>query len=368
MVEAQLERPNEILTKSKPSQGLPLNIHASRQFGSWMYEEYLSFAFTTYQSSRLGFIGVNERQRIVGFERIFNRAMGLYVSDQRMYLSTKYQLWQLENVLSPGQHHEGHDRLFIPQLGYTTGDLDIHDLVVDQDGRIVFVSSLLNCLATISSSSSCTPLWKPPFISKVVNEDRCHLNGLAMVDGKPRYVTAISRSDVVNGWREKRHSGGCVIDVQSNEILVEGLSMPHSPRWYGDRLWLLNSGTGEFGYVDITTGGFEPVTFCPGYARGLSLWKNWAIVALSKPRTEDGTFSGLALDERLVAHDTAPRCGFLVIDLNTGAIAHWLQLEGVVTELYDIQVLPQVRNPKAFGFQTDEISRFITLDPLGSLD
>ncbi|NEP47064.1 MAG: TIGR03032 family protein, partial [Okeania sp. SIO2H7] len=261
--------------------------------------------------------------------------------------------------------YNGYDKLYVPRIGYTTGDLDLHDLAIDADGRIIFVSSLLNCLATVSDRHSCTPLWHPPFISKIVNEDRCHLNGLAMKEGKPAYVTTISKSDVVDGWRDKRRNGGCVIDLQSNEIILTGLSMPHSPRFYREKLWLLNSGTGFFGTVDLANGKFEPLTFCPGYLRGLAFWKDYAIVGLSKPRGK--TFSGLQLDEELLNKDVEPRCGLMVIDLNTGTIVDWLRFEGIITELYDVQVLPQVKRPMALGFQTDEISRILTLDPVGKL-
>ena len=343
-----------------------LQFSYSRQLLDWLQQENISFAFTTYQTCRLGLIGVHN-QRLVGFERLFDRAMGLYAQADSLYLSTKYQVWHLENVLAQGQSYQGHDKLYIPRTGYTTGDLDIHDIVVDRDGQLLFVSSLLNCLATTSERNSCTPLWKPPFVSKVINEDRCHLNGLAMVEGQPRYVSAIAQSDVVGGWREKRRDGGCIIDVHTNEVIATGFSMPHSPRWYRDRLWVLNSGAGEFGYVDISTGQFEAITFCPGYARGLSFWKNWAIVALSKPRSQDKTFSGLPLDDRLTAKDVNPRCGFLIIDLNTGAIAHWLTFETIVSELYDVQILPSVQNPTVLGFQTSEISQLLTLDPMGQL-
>ncbi|MEG4576841.1 DUF4915 domain-containing protein [Microcoleus sp. N3A4] len=64
------------------------------------------------------------------------------------------------------------------------------------------------------------------------------------------YVTASSQWDVVDGWRDRRQNGGIVIDIESNDIIVRGLSMPHSPRWYRDKLWLLNLGRGELGYVD----------------------------------------------------------------------------------------------------------------------
>jgi uncharacterized protein (TIGR03032 family) len=181
-----------------------------------------------------------------------------------------------------------------------------------------------------------------------------------MDDGQPRYVTAVSQSDVADGWRDRRRDGGVLIDVSSNEIILKGLSMPHSPRWYRDKLWLLNSGTGEFGYADIDRGIFEPVVFCPGYARGLSFCGDFALIGISKPR-HNKTFSGLSLDENLQAKNVEPRCGVLVIDLRTFDTVHWLRIDGVVEELYDVIALPGVRRPMAIGFQTDEIRRIVTI-------
>nr|CAA9351607.1 FIG01154384: hypothetical protein [uncultured Microcoleus sp.] len=315
--------------------------------------------------------------------------MGLYAQGSTLYMSSLYQLWRFENALSAGQVHNGYDAVYVPQVGYITGDLDVHDVVVgvppqlltkaptlprgEQEtqnfvppltkqglGGIIFVNTLFSCLATVSEKYSFIPLWQPPFISKLAAEDRCHLNGLAQRDGQPRYVTAVSQSDVADGWRDRRRDGGCVIDISSNEIILTGLSMPHSPRWYRDKLWLLNSGTGEFGYADIERGVFEPVAFCPGYMRGCAFSGDFAIVGLSKPR-HNKTFSGLSLDDNLRAKDAEPRCGLVVIDLRNGDIVHSLRIEGVVEELYDVQVLPGVRRPMAIGFKTDEIRRVVTM-------
>ncbi|MEL6248528.1 MAG: TIGR03032 family protein [Cyanobacteria bacterium J06627_15] len=351
-------------TAAPQPQNLNLGISASRQFPSWLSDENLSLAFTTYQSQLLLLLGMNQQNKLSASLRQFGRAMGLYVTPdaERMYLSTKFQLWQLDNVLKPGQQYRDCDRCYVPRVGYTTGDLDIHDVTLDSTGRILMVCTLLNCLATVSDKHSCTPLWKPPFISKLVNEDRCHLNGLAMVDGRPGYVTVVSTADMVDTWREKRRTSGCVIDLATSETVATGLSMPHSPRYYQGKLWLLNSGTGEFGYIDMDSGLFEPVTFCPGYLRGLAFWQHFAIVGLSKVRGGDGALSGLMLDELLKEKDVESRCGLMIIDLNTGAIAHWLRLEGQISEMYDVQVLPGVKRPMALGFQSDEISRLLTFD------
>lgn len=340
----------------------PLEITGSSYFLNWLAEQNISLAFTTYQTCRLFLLGLKADGQLSAFERLFDRAMGLWATPEQIYLSTRYQLWRFDNVLTPDQTYEGYDKLYLPRTGHTTGDLDIHDVVI-VDKIPLFVNTRYNCLATLSQQHSFKPFWQPPFISQLVPEDRCHLNGLALWEGQPRYVTAVSRSDVRNGWRDKRHNGGLVMDIQTNEILLAGLSMPHSPRFYRGRLWLLNSGRGEFGYVDLAAGTFEPVAFCPGYARGLAFWGDYAIIGLSKPREK--TFTGLDLQDRLTAYHTEAQCGLIVVDLNSGHIVHWLRLEGVVTELYDVQVLPGVHRPMAFGFKTDEIARLITVEPGG---
>ncbi len=142
--------------------------------------------------------------------------------------------------------------------------------------------------------------------------------------------------------------------------------MPHSPRWYRDRLWVLNSGTGKFGHVDLASGRFEPIVFCPGYLRGLTFHGDCAIATLSKPRHL--TFQGLALNDRLSQKGAGPQCGLQIIDLRSGTIAHWLRVDGErVTELYDAVVLPGVRQPMAVGFKTNEIERLMLVDEEGQI-
>ncbi len=337
----------------------PLELTCSQHLLDWLEQQQVSLALTTYQTNRLFLVGVKPDGSLSTFERFFDRAMGLFGDGNRLYLASRYQLWQLDNVLAADSLYDGsYDALYVPRVGWTTGDLNAHDVAIDDTENVVFVNTAYSCLATLDARHSFKLLWKPSFISKLVREDRCHLNGLAMVEGKPRYVTAISRSDVAAGWRLRRQDGGVVIDVASNEIIASGLSMPHSPRFYQGKLWLLNAGTGDFGYLDLDRGKFEPIAFCPGFVRGLAFHQNFALVGLSKPR--DRHFGGLALDDRLAAKDAEPRCGVMVIDLKTGDIAHWLELEGVVKELFDVVVLTGVRQPMALGFKTDEIEQVIT--------
>jgi uncharacterized protein (TIGR03032 family) len=175
-----------------------------------------------------------------------------------------------------------------------------------------------------------------------------------------------SASDVVDAWRDRRSDGGVVAEIPDGRVIAGGLSMPHSPRLYRGRLWLHNSGTGHFGSVDPAGSAFEPLVFCPGYLRGLAFVGDYAVVGLSRPR-HDKTFSGLPLDEELAKRNAEPRCGLLVIDLKSGDVAHWLRVEGIVTELYDVAVLPEVERPMSLGFRTDEIQRTIRIGELGEL-
>lgn len=348
---------------SAPHQESAFALSSSRGFPAWLAGQGASLAFTTYQAGKLFLVGVKPDGRLSVFERSFPRCMGLAVSDdaRSLLLATRHQIVRFDNVVTNGPGPDGHDAVYAPHATWITGDVDVHDLAFDADGRPVFVNTLFGCLATVSDGYSFRPLWRPPFLSRLAPEDRCHINGLAMHEGRPAYVTLVGRADVADGWRDHRASGGCVYDVATGEPVMEGLSMPHSPRWHEGKLWLLNSGTGEFGFHDAATGRFEGIAFCPGYARGLAFLGRYALVGLSLAR-ENRTFQGLALDAALAGRGAQARCGLLVIDTATGDTVEWVRLEGVVRELFDVAVLPGVRHPAAIGFMGDEINRVIAID------
>jgi hypothetical protein len=41
---------------------------------------------------------------------------------------------------------------------------------------------------------------------------------------------------------------------------------------------------------------------------------------------------------------------------------HWARIEGLVSELYDVAVLPDRVRTAAFGFKSDEIRRVISIE------
>lgn len=373
-----------VLTDSNPDSGhtsgastqpaAAIEVDASRWFAHWLREANLSLAISTYQSGKLFLVGHRETGpegggdlRTAVFERTFERVMGLWSNDQTLWMSTAWQLWRLENDLSPDEQYEGYDRNFVPRAAFVTGEIDIHDLGVGTDGRLVFVNTLFGCLATTSDRYSFEPLWKPSFLSKLAPEDRCHLNGLAWENGCPRYVTVCGQTDVFDGWRGCRTGGGAVLDTTAGggeeEVVATGLSMPHSPRLLDGKLWLLDSGTGYLGYILPHSGvdHFERVAFCPGFARGLAIHNGCAIVGLSRARRER-TFYGLPLDDELAKRKAEPMCGVMVIELASGNVLHWLRLGGAVDELYDVAVLPGVKRPRLVGFRNPEVRHRVAFE------
>lgn len=323
----------------------------------------ISIGFTSYQSGLLYMVGINPQGGINIHQAAMPKPMGLNLEpDGGLILAAGYQIMRFKNVLEPEQQiNHTFDACYVPRTVHVTGHLDAHDVGIDSSGRPIFVNTRYNCLATTSARHSFEMVWKPEFISELVDEDRCHLNGLALDDGQPRYVTAVSRSNTIDGWRDRRADGGIVIDVQRNEIVCEGLSMPHSPRLHNGELWLFNSGSGELGVVKFDEqgmGSFEARVFCPGFLRGLSFSGNYAFVGLSKPRYK--RFEGLALDQKLTDADSEPWCGVQVIDLTKNSCVDWLRIDGNIAELYDLEVLPGVVCPMAVPPMSEEAATLVT--------
>lgn len=341
-----------------------VTVEFSPGLAGFLAEHDISIAFTSYQSGRLYLLGRGAEKKLAMHEALWPKAMGVVGGAQRLYLGTLTQLVRLENVLAPGQlANERHDKVYVPRNAQTLGNIDFHELGIRAGGTVVVVNTRYSCLCEPSVTHSFKAVWKPGFVSALAPEDRCHLNGLAMIDGEPAYVTALAETDTAKGWRERRRDGGLLIDVRSDEIVCRGLSMPHSPRWHDGAVWLLNSGTGELGRVDPASGRFEPAAFAPGFLRGLDFCGGHAIVGLSKPR--DGRFQGLALDDRLSAAGEPARCGLQIIDLASGEMREWLHFGGPVEELFSVCVLPGVVNALTLGPQSQGIRDFITIEQPG---
>lgn len=365
--DAQPDEPKSSKTKSSKTK---VEYSTSAGLSALLRQLNISVAFTSYQSGLLYMVGRNRDGGINIHQAAMPKPMGLNREpDGGLILAAGYQIMRFKNVLEPQQQiNHSFDACYVPRTVHVTGHLDAHDVAVDSQGEAIFVNTRYNCLAKVSVRHSFEMVWKPAFISELVNEDRCHLNGLALEAGQPRYVTAVSRSNTIDGWRDRRADGGIVIDVQTNEIVCSGLSMPHSPRLHNGELWLFNSGSGELGVVNFegkgregSQGVFEPRVFCPGFLRGLSFYGNYAFVGLSKPRYK--RFEGLALEQKLKDADSEPWCGVQIIDLTDNSCVDWLRIDGNIAELYDLEIIPGVVCPMAVPPMSEEAAKLITFAP-----
>jgi uncharacterized protein (TIGR03032 family) len=319
---------------------IPIRATTTGAFAPWLSQARGSILLTTYQSNLLAAIGWDGRQ-VTLLCRQFDRPMGLAVQGRLLALATRAQLLVLANAppLAPdfrGDEPARYDALYLPRMAYYTGDLDVHDVGAGSDG-LWLVNTRFSCLAGPSIEHSFVPRWRPPFVSDLVPEDRCHLNGLALADGRPRFVTALGDTDAANGWRPGRLTGGVVVDVATGQVVLRGLCMPHSPRLHDGWLWLLCSGTGELWRVDPHRFRHEVACTLPGFARGLCFVGRFALVGLGAVR-EEHRDSGLPVQAR---HDRLC-CGVAVVDTHAGAVVGTMEFTEGCSELYDVQFLPRV--------------------------
>jgi uncharacterized protein (TIGR03032 family) len=310
----------------------------------------ISLLVSTYQAGKLVLLRA-DRGVVNTHFRSFPKPMGLALHGNRLAVGTAREVWEFHNIpaVARGLEPAGkHDACFLPRLGHATGEVFMHEMVWvarpangdEEAAELCFVNTRFSCLCGLDRLHSFVPRWQPPFITALVPEDRCHLNGLGLVDGRVRYVTALGATDTVGGWRSTKRNGGILLDVPSGAVLVRGLSMPHSPRWYQGRLWLLESGSGTLGTVDLSAGGYTPIAAVPGFTRGLDFHAGLAFVGLSQVR-ESAVFSGIPLTERLAERT----CGVWVVDIATGRTAAFLKFADAVQEIFAVQVLPGMRFP-----------------------
>jgi uncharacterized protein (TIGR03032 family) len=318
-----------------------------------------SLLISTYQANKL-LVARATGNGLSMLVRTFERPMGMAVDAQRLTIGTRNQVWFLRNApdIAPRVEPTGqHDACFLPRSCHITGDIGVHEMAWAGE-ELWVVNTRFSCLCTLQAEYSFVPRWQPPFISALAAEDRCHLNGLAIVDGQPKYVTALGQTDTAHGWRADKPQGGCLIDVASGAFVARGLSMPHSPRWHDGQLWLLESGTGQLALVDRATGHRESVAKLPGFARGLAFSGPYAFIGLSKIR-KTSAMDGVPLAERR----EQLKCGVAVVNLRSGQVVALLEFQTAVEEIFDVQLLPGLRFPELIGFQQETIQHTFVIPP-----
>jgi uncharacterized protein (TIGR03032 family) len=276
--------------------------------------------------------------------------MGVAVAPDALAVGTRSEVWFARSApdIAPKLEPRGRfDACYLTRVCHLTGDVQTHEAAW-VGGELWLVNTLFSCLCTPHERYSFAPRWRPPFVTALVPEDRCHLNGLALADGRPAYVTAVAETDTAQGWRASKGTTGCLIDVTSGQTVVRGLCMPHSPRVSGGRVYLLDSGTGRLVTADVGSGRVETVAALPAFTRGLAVYGSLAFVGLSRIRpTSD--MRGLPVADR----PESLKCGLAVVDLARGGVAAQLEFSSPVDEVFDVQLLPGVRCPFLAGPHAD---------------
>ncbi len=337
------------------------DVHFTPEFRAWLSEESISLALTTYEGGKLIIVGPGLNGETIVNERNFERCMALHVEkDRNIWISTHHNIWQLENALEPGKHlNDQWDRAYFPRSSHITGGVDMHEIMKANDGHLYGVVTGHNCIARITheEKGSFSPYWKPPFIDVVLPEDRCHLNGMCLENGELAYASMVSTSNKAGEWRKDREAGGLIMDMRTDEIVAEGLCMPHTPRMYNGGLWFLEAGKGYLCKLDVKTGEVERVLWRPGFLRGLHFYKDYAFICCSCPR--DKHFEGLPLDQELKDRDQEAQCSMDIIDLKKMECLHSITITGHVKEIYDVAILENCRQPLLYGIFGEDIRKIV---------
>jgi uncharacterized protein (TIGR03032 family) len=352
--------PEENTPSASPAAAVEFRYTQTDSFVELLQRLGASLLVSTYQANKLLVVraGGGGLSTLV---RTFDKPMGLAASGGRLALGTRKEVWFLRNApdIAPRVEPAGlHDACFVPRSSHVTGDIAVHELAWAGE-ELWVVNTRFSCLCTLHADYSFVPQWRPPFVTAFTADDRCHLNGLAVVDGRPKYVTALGSTDTAHGWRADKPRGGCLVEVSSGAVISHGLSMPHSPRWHDGRLWLLESGTGHLVLVDPATGRRETAAALPGFARGLAFVGPYAFIGLSKIR-KTSAMDGVPLAER---RDEL-KCGVAVVDLRGGRMIALLEFQTTVEEIFDVQLLPGLRFPEVIGFQQETIQHTFVVPPV----
>jgi len=322
----------------------------TRTLPSLLSQLGVSLLVSTYQAGKVVAVGVAQDELTLSYHN-FERAMGLAVKPDCLAVGARAQVWFLKSAPDLARRVEPagrHDACFLTRSSHFTGEIQAHELAWSGD-ELWLVNTAFGCLCTLDDRHSFVPAWRPPFITALAAEDRCHLNGLAMAPdeqgtSKPRYVTALAETDTPQGWRPNKATSGCLIEVASGQTVARGFAMPHSPRVHRGRVLMLHSGAGQLVQVDPARGHVEAVAELPGYTRGLALYDRFAFVGLSKIR-ETATFGGMPIADRR----PELKCGVGVVDLTTGRLIAHLEFVRGVEEIFDVQVVPGARCPALSG-------------------
>jgi len=313
-----------------------------------------TIVLSTFQAGKLVLFSANDENQLGQLPRSFKKPMGIAYdpATEKLALACEDEIIVFKNAPGLAAHYprapRTYDALFMPRVTYHTGALDIHDLGFGAQGELIGVNTLFSSIDRIDDNYNFTPIWKPPFIDKLVSEDRCHLNGMAIVYGKPKYATAFGKGNSAQSWRENLMHSGLLIDIETDEIVVEGLPMPHSPRFYSGEIYVLLSATGQLVRVNAQKGNYEIIIDLGGFARGMSIYMDYAFIGLSKLRSSSVSFS--KIDPQGLKNEA----GVVILHLPTGKIVGKISYSSSVEEIYEVQIIPNYIRPNILNTLTPD--------------
>lgn len=336
----------------------PFELEYTPQIAELMSRLNISLAISTYQAGKVVFVSPIENDKLIQLARNFKNAMGMCVDNDKIAISTGQNVELLKRNTNLAkiypQKKNVYDAIYMPRATYHTGYLALHDMSF-LDNKIVAVNTMFSCLSTINENESFTPFWQPPFITELLPEDRCHLNGLAIENGEIKYLTALGSTDIAHGWRDKKTTDGILMEYPSGKIILDNLSMPHSPRIFNGKLYLLNSAQGELIEVNPKTGHYEVVVNLGGFARGMDIIGEYLFIGVSKLRHNSQVFRDLPIAKTSFS-------GFIVVHLPYKSIVGQVVYKMSVDEIYDVKVLKNVMRPNILSTDMDVIKSAITFD------
>lgn len=309
-----------------------------------------SLAISTYQTGKVVIFSAKDKNQLIQLPRTYPKPMGMAKEGNKWAIATQDSVVVTANApgLAPNYVHNPntYDSLYIPRASYYTGPLDMHDIQYTKEG-LLGVNTMFSTICKMDVEYSFKTIWKPRFISEEKPEDRCHLNGLA-VDPQtkaPKYISALGKGDSPRQWKEGMLNGGVLMDIDSNEILLDNLPVPHTPRIYHDGVWMLLSATGELVKLDVEAGKYEVITQLNGFARGMDRIGDYLFIATSKLRPNSSLFKEAPVAQRSVL------CGITVVYMPTGKPCGHITYNTSVEELYDLTILSGNLRPNILNLE-----------------
>lgn len=321
---------------------LPFTFTYTAQLAAMLKKLKFSIAITTYQAGKVIFISPLDDITFTSLPRSFSKPMGMDIVGDKLVIATKDEVILFENSKDLAKHYPAkqntYDTLYIPRITFYTGNVDMHDIAFGTDG-IWAINTSFSCLCKVNGNFNFVPVWKPPFISALVSEDRCHLNGLVLKEGKPKYVTGLGQTDTAKGWKDQIVTGGFLMDIETNECLLENLPMPHSPLLYKGDLYLLLSASSELIKVNVQSKTYEVIIKLDGFCRGLDIQNDLVIIGVSKIRKSSSTFEKLSFSE------TIDFAGLKFFHLPTKSLVGDINYQCNVEEIYEVKIMADTQRP-----------------------